>query len=90
MFRLLCVTPFNSADIKPTLSVLEKQFSLNDKGYIDNQTVDLVLATNMLSVGIDIPRLNLMQINGMPRNVAEYIQASSRVARNNNLRCQSR
>lgn len=71
----------NSADIKPTLSALENKFSMNDKGYVDNQTVDLVLATNMLSVGIDISRLNLMQINGMPRNVAEYIQASSRVAR---------
>lgn len=70
-----------STDIKPTLSALENKFSMNDKGYVDNQTVDLVLATNMLSVGIDISRLNLMQINGMPRNIAEYIQASSRVAR---------
>ncbi len=71
----------NSNDIKPTLSALENKFSMTDNGYVDNQTVDLVLATNMLSVGIDISRLNLMQINGMPRNVAEYIQASSRVAR---------
>jgi hypothetical protein len=74
----------NSNDIKPTLTALEKPFSMTEKGYVDNQTVDLVLATNMLSVGIDISRLNLMQINGMPRNVAEYIQASSRVARKDN------
>jgi hypothetical protein len=43
---------------------------------------DFVVATNMISVGIDISRLNTLIINSMPRNIAEYIQASSRVARN--------
>ncbi|GGH72354.1 hypothetical protein HNQ91_003421 [Filimonas zeae] len=42
---------------------------------------DFVIATNMISVGIDISRFNSMIINCMPRNIAEYIQASSRVAR---------
>ena len=43
---------------------------------------DLILATNMISVGLDVSRFNTIIMNSMPRNVAEYIQASSRVARN--------
>ncbi len=42
---------------------------------------DFVVATNMISVGIDVSRFNSLIINSMPRNIAEYIQASSRVAR---------
>lgn len=44
---------------------------------------DLILATNMISVGLDVDRFNSIIMNSMPRNIAEYIQASSRVARNN-------
>lgn len=42
---------------------------------------DYILATNMISVGIDVDRFNTIIMNSMPRNTAEYIQASSRVAR---------
>ena len=42
---------------------------------------DYILATNMISVGLDVSRLNTIIMNSMPRNIAEYIQASSRVAR---------
>jgi len=42
---------------------------------------DAVLATSMVSHGVDIDRFNMMIFYGMPRQTAEYIQASSRVGR---------
>lgn len=54
----------------------------NDETKRGNVPPEFIVATNMISVGIDVSRFNTIIMNSMPRNTAEYIQASSRVARN--------
>lgn len=65
----------HSSKIPKRLSELEIKSDNNSK------VTDIVLATNMIAVGMDVDRLGLMVVTGQPKQNSEYIQATSRIGR---------
>jgi len=69
----------SSRDIPEYLRKLSRSLGSDDP--YEGQPPDAVLASNMISVGVDVPRLGVMVVAGQPKSTAEYIQATSRVGR---------
>ena len=78
-----CALPIELTSRESTDSVAKAKKRL-DSLFGGPDAVDVALATNMISVGLDITRLGLMVVQGQPKTAAEYIQATSRVGRDHN------
>ena len=70
-------------ELTSNVSQEELRQNLDNLKRSENQDghIDVLLASSMISVGIDIPRLGLMMVQGQPKTMSEYIQATSRVGR---------
>ncbi|MEH1014216.1 DISARM system helicase DrmA [Micromonospora sp. CPCC 206060] len=66
--------------IRPLLDQLAVRFT-GDRSRDSKRPIDVLLATSMIAVGVDVSRLGVMVVANQPKSTAEYIQATSRVGR---------
>ncbi|MDF6062707.1 DNA helicase [Streptomyces sp. JH010] len=78
---LRSVTNYSELTSRVDASEIPARLKGIEKKLPDEDTVDVLLATNMIAVGVDVDRLGLMAVMGQPQTTAEYIQATSRVGR---------
>jgi hypothetical protein len=71
-----------SHQIPEVLNQLELKYqTFEGKKDYTKTPIDACLASNIIEVGVDVPRLSLMTVVGQPKTTAQYIQVSSRIGR---------
>ncbi len=78
--RVIAYEPVELTSRVTTDKVSEAKRRL-EQVFKEKDRVDVAIATNMISVGLDITRLGMMVCMGQPKTSSEYIQATSRVGR---------
>lgn len=71
----------SAADIQDIVRRAETRVGINKPFPELNETLRSIIATSAISHGVDVEEFNAMFFAGIPSDIAEYIQASSRVGR---------